>query len=105
MGSLEKQKVKIYDLKDHPYSDSRKVVIIIIIVIGGKMDQQEVITRFTYHSPKDDQFQRYEKIRAHGEYFATYLLDACPESRERSLAITKMEEAIMWANAAIARRE
>ena len=28
----------------------------------------------------------------------------CPESREASLAITKLEEAIMWANAAIARR-
>jgi len=28
-----------------------------------------------------------------------------PESREQSLAITALEEAVMWANAAIARRE
>lgn len=27
----------------------------------------------------------------------------CPDSRELSLAITKLEEAIMWANASIAR--
>ena len=29
----------------------------------------------------------------------------CPESREKSLAFTKLEECIMWANAAIARNE
>jgi len=29
----------------------------------------------------------------------------CPDSREKSVAITKLEESIMWANAAIARNE
>jgi hypothetical protein len=29
----------------------------------------------------------------------------CPGSRELSLAITKLEEAVFWANAAIARNE
>lgn len=29
----------------------------------------------------------------------------CPESREKSLAFTKLEECIMWANAAIFRNE
>jgi hypothetical protein len=29
--------------------------------------------------------------------------DLCPESREKSLAITNLEQAVMWANAAIAR--
>jgi hypothetical protein len=28
-----------------------------------------------------------------------------PESREQSLALTNLEQAVMWANAAIARRE
>ena len=33
-----------------------------------------------------------------------YLIDdLCPKSREKSLAITKIEEAMMWANASIAR--
>lgn len=29
----------------------------------------------------------------------------CPSSRERSLAMTKLEEAVMWANSAIARNK
>ena len=35
-----------------------------------------------------------------------YLIDElCPASREKSLALTKIEESIMWANASIARNE
>ena len=32
-------------------------------------------------------------------------LDILPESREKSLAYTALEESLMWANAAIARNE
>lgn len=60
---------------------------------------------FTYHSPKNNQPQRYEEIRNTAKSFATLILDKCPSSRERSLAITKLEEAVMWANASIARHE
>jgi len=37
--------------------------------------------------------------------FAQELCRFCPDSRERSLALTKLEEAVSWANAAIARNE
>lgn len=60
---------------------------------------------FSYHAPKDDQPGRYEAIRAMGKEFAILIRECCPESRERSLAMTKLEEAVMWANAAIARNE
>jgi len=33
------------------------------------------------------------------------VLQVAPDSRERSLALTKIEEAVFWANAAIAREE
>lgn len=33
------------------------------------------------------------------------VLRNAPPSRERSLALTKLEESVMWANAAIARNE
>lgn len=33
------------------------------------------------------------------------IFESCKGSREYSLAITKLEEAVMWANAAIARNE
>lgn len=72
------------------------------------LDEKTVVelkTRFTYHSPKEDQVGRYEEIRKRCFTLAWFLSDACPSSRELSLALTKLEEACMWANAAIARRE
>jgi hypothetical protein len=69
------------------------------------MTPDELHTRFTYHPPKGDQPVRYERIRAHGKALAELVDEECPESREKSLALTHIEEAVMWANAAIARRE
>lgn len=60
---------------------------------------------FTYHSPSGDQPMRYELIRNFGKEFANALIVSCPNSRELSLALTKIEEAVMWANASIARNE
>jgi hypothetical protein len=69
------------------------------------MDQHDIENRFTYHSPKDDQPERYEKIRFNGKNLAEMINEECPDSREKSLAITHLEQAVMWANAAIARNE
>lgn len=66
---------------------------------------QELETRFTYHTPKGDQPARYVVLRDTAKGLAQLFLTHCPESRERSLALTKLEEAVMWANASIARRE
>lgn len=67
------------------------------------MTTNELVSRFTYHAPNEDQPKHYEEIRRMGLTLATVVCAACPESRERSLALTKIEEAVMWANAAIAR--
>ena len=69
------------------------------------IDHHDIETRFTYHPPKGDQTQRYEAIRDSGKALAKRLNELCPDSREKSIAITKLEESIMWANAAIARNE
>ncbi len=60
---------------------------------------------FTYHPPKGDQPERYVRIREQAKDFAAAIESMCPSSRERSLAFTKLEECVMWANAAIARNE
>lgn len=65
----------------------------------------DIENNFTYHAPKDDQTARYISIREKGKSFARLIEEFCPNSRERSLALTKLEEAVMWANAAIARNE
>ena len=69
------------------------------------MDKTELDVRFTYHKPQGEQPRKYLSIRAMAKGFAAEINDLCPESREKSLAITKIEEAVMWANSAIARRE
>lgn len=66
---------------------------------------EELIKRFTYHAPKDAQLDRYEKIRDVAHNLAALLVVECPESRELSLDLTNLEQAVMWANAAIARNE
>lgn len=60
---------------------------------------------YTYHAPDNDQRERYESIRAHAKDFAYLIEEFCPESRERSIAFTKLDECVMWANASIARNE
>lgn len=66
---------------------------------------EKIEKAFTYHAPKDNQPQKYEAIREKAKELA-YLIDGlCPDSREKSLAMTKLEEASMWANASIARNE
>lgn len=60
---------------------------------------------FKYHAPKDNQPARYEELRARAKRLALLILDNCPDSRERSLALTNLEQSIFWANASIARNE
>jgi len=67
--------------------------------------KSEIHTRFTYHPPKNDQSIRYEVIRKEALDFAKLITALCPESRELSLALTNLEQAVMWANASIARSE
>ncbi len=69
------------------------------------MDNADLAHRFRYHPPKGDQAVRYSEIRRHAHWLADRINDSAPDSREKSLAITHLEEAVMWANAAIARNE
>ena len=63
----------------------------------------KIESAFTYHAPKPGQPEMYTGIREKAKELA-YLIDGlCPDSREKSLAMTKLEECAMWANASIAR--
>lgn len=65
---------------------------------------QELQTRFTYHPLKPGQSEVYQNIRDKAHELAQLFAQLCPESRELALAHTNLEQAVMWANAAIARR-
>lgn len=69
------------------------------------MSLYSVEHNFSYHPPKGDQIERYARIREEAKQFAFTIEKLCPPSRERSLALTNLEQAVMWANAAIARNE
>lgn len=69
------------------------------------MDDDDLVNRFTYHPPKTDQPDRYDHIRRAGLALGKLLAEYCPPSRELSLAMTSLEQTVMWANSAIARHE
>ena len=64
---------------------------------------EDLEKRFTYHAPTEGQPAIYQTIRSYGKAMAIIINEHCPDSREKSLAITKIEEAVMWANASVAR--
>jgi hypothetical protein len=60
---------------------------------------------FSYHAPKADQADRYETLREAAKEFAKQVEALTPASREQSVALTNVQQAVMWANAAIAINE
>lgn len=62
--------------------------------------------RFDYHKPADQQTAiKHESVRQSAKSLAAQVVDLVPEGREQSTALTKIEEAMMWANAGIARNQ
>lgn len=72
-------------------------------MIAPTLDELKI--RFMHHAPRGDQAERYEAIRGKALDFAKHVIMETPPCREQSLALTKLEEAMFFANAAIARRE
>lgn len=69
------------------------------------ISSQKIENAFTYHAPKADQPERYNAIRAKARELAYLIAGETPAGREQSLAMTNLEQAVFWANAAIARGE
>jgi hypothetical protein len=66
------------------------------------IDDQRLAEIFRYHAPHDGQAEQYEMIRDYGLYFAEHINRVCPDGHDKSVAIDKLREAVMWANASIA---
>ena len=66
---------------------------------------ERIENNFTYHPPFGGQTERYVLMRDEAKKLAILMVNKAPESRELSVALTKLEEAVMWVNAAIARNE
>lgn len=68
-------------------------------------DQYRTLSkRFTYPIIKEGQLRQFESLREKMLNLADVLCIECPDNRERSLALTKMEEALYWAEMSIVRK-
>jgi hypothetical protein len=65
---------------------------------------QEQLARFDFFPArtKEDR-EHHGKVREVCKEAADQILSLTPQGREQALAITKLEEAMFWANAAVAR--
>lgn len=73
--------------------------------MGGTMPKLDVEQIFKYHPPHGDQQERYVALREKAKELAVLIQTTTPESREQSVALTNLQQTVMWANAAIAINE
>ena len=68
-----------------------------------KKDQADLKNRLAHHPPaSEDHAKLHENMRAKATTLGNHIIKTLPPSRERSLALTHLQEALMWSNAAIA---
>lgn len=58
---------------------------------------------FRYHAPRPEQLPEYELLRDTARHLAHVMVDLVPPGRELSRALSSLEDAVMQANAGIAR--
>lgn len=60
----------------------------------------------TNHPPANDTvIERFESLREDAKFLGASIIVLCPNSREKALALTNLEQTVMWAVAAIARNQ
>lgn len=57
---------------------------------------------FTYHAPTEGQPERYAAVRSVAQDLAATIMENCPAGADRRVALRKVREAVMTANASIA---
>ena len=63
----------------------------------------DIENRIKYHRPDEHAIERIAVMRGTALMWAEQVLEYVPQGREQALALTKIEEALFWANAGIAR--
>lgn len=63
------------------------------------VDGTQIERAFTYNETKEEHPVRYKFLYSKAKDLAITIDNNVPNCREKSLALTKLEEAIMWAHA------
>jgi len=66
------------------------------------IEREDVHQRFEFHPSTAATGPKHDEVRFKHLGIALWVLANVPPSRERSLALTALQEAMMWANAAVA---
>lgn len=68
------------------------------------MDKNDLDNRFAFHAaPDEEKRNEHTSVREACRRAAAEIDEIAPDGREKSLAMTKLEEAMFWGNAAVAR--
>ena len=65
-------------------------------------ERRDIGRRFDFHRGTEITAPKHGETRRLHQALALWVLDNVPASRERSLALTALQESMMWTNAAIA---
>lgn len=65
--------------------------------------KSQIDRNYTSYPVGDDQNAKMKMVREGCKFLADILNQACPDGREKSLALTNLEQVMFWANASIAR--
>lgn len=60
-----------------------------------------MLKTFAYHKPSDDGLEKIQKLREAFSLVYEEITSTCPDSRERSVALTNLETTAMWAVKAV----
>ena len=71
--------------------------------ISPQKDNYDLDNIFTHHELCKEQLKNVQELRTLSKELAKLIMNKCPVSRERSIALTKLEESLFWVNAGIAR--
>lgn len=68
------------------------------------MSPEDIAHRFAFHAATtQEKRDAHTSVRQQCRQLADSLNEALPEGREKALVVTKLEEVMFWANAALAR--
>lgn len=67
------------------------------------MDIKDIQSRFTYHPSNEEKDKKYQQLRLQFLNLAILMDELCPDSREKSLAMTDLENSLMWIDKGISR--
>lgn len=67
-------------------------------------ENQEILSRFSYHVADEAAAQQMEAIRVKVRDLAFLIQDLCPHSKEKATALTQLSFVMMAANSAIVQK-